>query len=848
MEYIPGKRASTVPNVSPMEQRLAFDEDPSMNLKGHDLRAGKRGWTYSYYDPAAHVKAPSQTEVIYRAEGGKAPEYVLKKPAAPVVGAAPLGTTTTTAATTGAPNKLILTQHAGTANPLVQSVTSLTRGEVPHNAELLRILETSRLALAEERARDPLLTSKGKQLATDAENFFLALETILKEKNGDEILQRMLMHGAYAATDVAKVGGTAATGVAPQMKGHAKDVFTLSRSLVTEIATSGEFRSLLIDTLDWLRLALWSGVKKSAPPLGQSLKQDLKEGNLRLSNTLQTLKEVAKPQKGVTQPAESFESHYSIQTATPGIANVPVEVTSRIRLITTDPNPHIEVLDGSAVHIEGQKRDQLKRDMAIKLRELIRRFNANPTFQQSGKQLIKVMRKLSASAASVTTAPQSGSAVHNITNVGADLKELIMRFSGGVSMDPLIEHLTKMNTAMRSDPETLALLREFRAWIMDMFKHPELLEQESQLTVMSNFIDRLRAVATSPTYMKPLKSSLKEITKIIQGFSGDTATRNLMTTGTKLVSDLAVDSQGKLSFGAMRESISQVRYLMMPVILKQLEHVALPKIEGITPAYNYSVDNIMFSGNDIFPEHIYLTLETDVDFDVRHLSSDYSKAELKLRILNVRSMFENIRFYFQRKRFPKIHDEGTLDVGLLGAGTSLSIDWVIESYKGLPWQFSVKKATCSIDNLDLNFKEAHHSFIDRTAIKLFKGRIKKQLEIQIANKLVDIGASFSSILNKLFATALTRTGGMAAPVAMTSGFPLMAQPQLMMPAGPMNAVRPGYHYPHGVKPAHYEGYFPWANWYGYVPPNATGAYPTSTAAYPATNAALLSGATRPMRG
>lgn len=840
MEYIPHKRASTVPTVSPMEQRLAFDEDPSMNLKGHDLRAGKRGWTYSYYDPAAHApQPPSQTEIIYRAEGGKAPEYVLKKPGAPMG----MPTTTTTAATTSsAPNKLILTQHAGTANPLVQSITSMTRGEVPHNAELLRMLETSRIALAEERARDPLLTTKGKQLATDAENFFLALETILKEKNGDEILQRMLMHGAYAATDVAKVGGSAVTGAAPQVKSHAKDVFTLSRSLLTEIATSGEFRALLVDTLDWLRLALWSGMKKSAPPLGQSLKQDLKQGNLRLSNTLQTLKEVAKPQKAATQPTESFESHYSIQTATPGIANVPVEVTSRIRLITTDPNPHIEVLDGSAVHIEGQKRDQLRRDMAIKLRELIRRFNANPSFQQSAKQLIKVMRKLSTSATTSVSAAQTGSAAHNIASVGQDLKELIMRFSGGVSMDPLIENLAKLNTAMRSDPETLALLREFRGWLMDMFKHPELLEQESQLTVMGNFIDRFRSVGTSPTYMKPLKSSLKEVTKIIQGFSSDNATRNLIAAGTKLVSDIAVDSSGKLSFYALRESTSQIRYLLMPVILKQLEHVALPKIEGITPAYNYSVDNIMFSGADIFPEHIYLTLETDVDFDVRHLSSDYSKAELKLRILNVRSMFENIRFYFQRKRFPKVHDEGTLDVGLLGAGTSLSIDWVIESYKGVPWQFSVKKATCSIDTLDINFKEAHHSFIDRTAIKLFKGKIKKQLEIQIANKLVDIGSSLASILNKLFATALTRTAPMTQMNAVPFMGPMMAQPQLMMPTGPINAVRPGYHYPHGVKPAHYEGYFPWANWYGYVPPNAaTGAFPTTGAAV------LPGGASRPMR-
>jgi len=130
---------------------------------------------------------------------------------------------------------------------------------------------------------------------------------------------------------------------------------------------------------------------------------------------------------------------------------------------------------------------------------------------------------------------------------------------------------------------------------------------------------------------------------------------------------------------------------------------------------------------------------------------------------------------------------------------------------------------------------------------LFKGRIKKQLEIQIANKLVDVGTSVSSLLNKLFASTLTRTGGNATGIAtapVMTGTPLMAQPQLMMPTGPFNAVRPGYHYPHGVKPAHYEGYFPWANWYGYVPPNAT------TTAMPNTGVAstIPLGTSRPMRG
>ena len=83
---------------------------------------------------------------------------------------------------------------------------------------------------------------------------------------------------------------------------------------------------------------------------------------------------------------------------------------------------------------------------------------------------------------------------------------------------------------------------------------------------------------------------------------------------------------------------------------------------------------------------------------------------------------------------------------------------------------------------------------------------------------------------------------MGAPIM--GATPLVAQPQLMMPAGPMNAVRPGYHYPHGVKAAHYEGYFPWANWYGYVPANASAAtFPTTGVASP-----LPLGTTRPMRG
>jgi len=96
------------------------------------------------------------------------------------------------------------------ANPLVESIMTLSHGELPHNEHINRTLELSKLALDNERLHDPLLNERGRKLAQDLEMLLAATQQFILDKNGDERIQQMYLHGKWAASDV---GNVAATGI-----------------------------------------------------------------------------------------------------------------------------------------------------------------------------------------------------------------------------------------------------------------------------------------------------------------------------------------------------------------------------------------------------------------------------------------------------------------------------------------------------------------------------------------------------------------------------------------------------------------------------------------------------------
>jgi hypothetical protein len=148
-------------------------------------------------------------------------------------------------------------------------------------------------------------------------------------------------------------------------------------------------------------------------------------------------------------------------------------------------------------------------------------------------------------------------------------------------------------------------------------------------------------------------------------------------------------------------------------------------------------------------------------------------------------MFTNIKFSYKKLTTPRLSDEGLIDIGLLGNGASVSIDWLVETGNGMPMRFWARKASCAIDEFSLAIKNSQHPFLGKVATKLFANTIKKRLEMAIADALLDFGTKVSTSLNEVIrnryaaSTGLGKsssllgygkTSGMTSPVNSSSAY------------------------------------------------------------------------------
>ena len=716
----------------------------------------------------------------------------------------------------------IVHEHRPDGNPLVEAITTVAKGDLPHNLQASQIIDTALMTLEAERMNDPYLNARGKNIARHTEDLLLATKDFIYMKNSDEKLQQIIKEAGLAGAGVTT--GVASTNLpSSQLKNQANESLFLARSLFREVLHSKDFRMLLIDTFDLLQTIFGNKMQGGGSQLKDMLSQKIQSGE-SVRDMTRGIKNMIFSKGGSNKNPITSGIADTLRSATTS-SNVmqqqqvfpqqqeyvqqPVTLTSQIRVISSDPDTRVEIIDAPqdqllsglssgtqssfiggqtfdrAVGTEGLYpisssvippstfstvlpgtttttvqqpavstsssgflaglSDQQKREFAIKLRGLLIRYGEREEFKRAARSIFRLMKLASASGTQIRSNGVRGN--DNMQNLWIDLQDFVERFTGGKSVRPLIKHFKKLSFMMRNDATSVAWFRDFRKYAITTFEDPRTLEDETRVAAMMQLIDRGRELYNSPQYRQYTNGITWESRELLDRIRNDPNRKAISRALGKLSTDLLYDMKGQASPTALQDSLGQLRLLMVPVLLSQLQNVNLPRIEGYTPKMDYAISNVVFNGDDILPQHLRLTMENDFDINILQLGTDQTRHKLILSIQNIRTVLDNIHFAYRKKTFPRLNDEGIVDVGLLGAGTSVLVEWRVESGGGLPMRFFCTKASCVIDDLLINIKSANHGFLDRLAAKLFKNTVRSKLEMALADKLLDFGTSLSDKLN-----------------------------------------------------------------------------------------------------
>jgi len=254
-------------------------------------------------------------------------------------------------------------------------------------------------------------------------------------------------------------------------------------------------------------------------------------------------------------------------------------------------------------------------------------------------------------------------------------------------------------------------------------------------------MEKGRGLIEKYRYADELNDFLNSADKLMENINNDECVSLLKHHAGIVVSDLSyTDAAGKTHLDT--DMLNKIRSIIVPIIADTLKYIPIPRIEDTDEYRDYWLDNIVLCGYDAVPEKVRVQIETDSELNVRDIEVKKSYTRLVLTLKEIKTELKDMDFYYKRKSFPEMTENGKFTLRLGGDGASLVIDFNIEQSSGKAPVLTDGKATFNIHQMDIIYDKSSltHALITPMITSMLKKSIQKNIEITVENtlqKLID---------------------------------------------------------------------------------------------------------------
>jgi len=588
-------------------------------------------------------------------------------------------------------------------NPAIASLQQLGKGNLPSNEQMTQVLDKTQEFIEETKQQKvPVQTEK---VLKDTEQLIESTKEFLEHKNPDEKFQKFVTESSKAVQEVAQASKQEIkkTAQAPDQKEKVKEIQQEARragdaalSVIKSMMTNGEFRMFLVDLVTLAHDIFLQNFQKSQMKEGQQQQQPpYKQGFTAATPSTTT---------STTQPQE-----WQVE--------IPQET---------------------------------KHELSYRFITLLRRINSNPNFTQGVRNLFDALDDLCNEAKRVAQNIKEPLEGNCHSQAAYEEGKKILHELSGRDPDQLVQQIKDFAREVQNDQRMHNWLDKLKQLCNEVIKNPYLLDEYQLVRRCEDLIDEGRQLLKDNKWRERYQRILDECRALFDAIKQDPDIQKLGESAQKLLENFTwVDANGQRHFNT--ELAGQIRHYLVPLFLKYLEHIPLPTISGSTEDYDFKFDNINFSGTDILPDHVEVLMRSHLDINVPKLEAEKVFTQAFVKITDIRTKMEGVKFWFKRKVMPKLEDEGIADVDLAGDGAKITLLLRLSggSERGL---FHVTKVDVDIDKLKINIREAKHQMLLNMVTTLFQGRIKRQIENQIEtstrNIFTDIENGINELINK----------------------------------------------------------------------------------------------------
>ncbi|EKM56742.1 uncharacterized protein PHACADRAFT_91847 [Phanerochaete carnosa HHB-10118-sp] len=622
------------------------------------------------------------------------------------------------------------------------------------------------------------LSPEGRKLIADTRDIIETARLIVKEKNADELFQNFIWHTRDTDLDKAKKDPNEVIPVDQQKaKSDAQQAVAHLRTLLSLILTNAEVRKLLSDFSVIGRDLFARGAAKAAEMARPDEERLRTVDDTAPNDTFHTEDEdgtvrrgdevvdQAQQMKGEAQDRALDEAQRQKDDTMNAVGGDPVPDNSeeaeakkngfmnklrntRDNFFDRVPQEHKdranEQKDRANEHFDRTKRfladeyfPEERRDQFIfRGKKVVVECQKHKDYQESIRWLLDFVEEYAAHGRTIAghgkDSHQQLTSDNSLQQATSELRTLLERFANGMSLGIIGDAVHDLYEDAQKDDELRDWFKQCDAYIRKVLIEPGyVLEPDC-----NNEANRLREGGRR-FYDGKYKSHFDNLIDCTQtwfkALAEDPLNQRFGDDWARLTRDLLFDSEGSLKWKP--ELWMDIRKVIIPSLMDQVGYVPIPRVEYTDDALDVVIENLAFSGRNLFPNIVSMEAHNFIKFSPYNAITDERRHEFTLTFAQIQADMKDVAFYFHKKTgMPKLRDSGIADVLLGGHGMTVTAH-VHSADKDPSSVFHVKDVVVKIDTLKFSIRDSKHDLLYKTLRPLATGLIKKQIQKAVADSV-----------------------------------------------------------------------------------------------------------------
>ncbi|KAJ3923539.1 hypothetical protein F5877DRAFT_31198 [Lentinula edodes] len=671
---------------------------------------------------------------------------------------------------------------------LYTTVNALRESKLPANKQLDGWLDVLQQNLGSD-GHSQKLSRQGQKLTTDLRDILDTVRLMLKNKNGDELLQDVIWNTRDIETPNSIKGEDLANdshvlGVNKnKAQEDAQQAAHSIRTLLHLLLTNSEARKLVSDFSVVGRDLLARGLGKASEGLrpdedqlklvdeshrgeGGAFSVASPEQRAReqeeigvdgmakarvpsdIKDSANAVAEEASRTKDTAQSAARDARGQDISPSSPqdGVEVVKEEskkrgLMDRVKNVKNSiPNEHQEKakdhFNRGKEFITEEYFPKERRDQWIwRGKKVILECQSHPEYQSSLRWLLSYIKEYASHGRRIANEGGNKATEGNgdLQGTMSQLRALTERFANGLMEEDIWDPINALIDDAQRDQEFKQWWNEVDEWLEKVLLTPGYVIEPVSSNRGRELYEAGKKFYGSgqfdDEYREHFDNVFEGIGKFVGGIGADPLNRRFGTDIQRLTKDLLFDSEGKLTFKA--ELWNDVRNTIVPGLIQRIGLVPIPRIEYTDDSLDLVLENLTLSAQNLFPNLVEVEVKNWARFGTSK-ETNTNRHSLHLHLSHIQTDMRDVAFYFRKKSgLPKLKDSGLADVLLGGDGLSATIH--LESSSDPTTLYDIKNIAVKVDTLKFAIRDSKHDLLYKTLKPLATGLIKKQIQKAVAD-------------------------------------------------------------------------------------------------------------------